>query len=148
MAWSDRNWILDGANVHISMIGFDDGTEPTKTLDGAAVPEIHSNLSATSDSAQARTLPENISVGFLGSCKGGPFDIAFTEAETLLADRGNPNGRLNSDVLRPVVNSQDLLGRTEPRWIIDNADKELGEACLYAKPHAIVEARVKPLIAA
>ena len=31
MAWSDREWILDGAAVRVSMIGFDDGTE-TKTV--------------------------------------------------------------------------------------------------------------------
>ena len=26
-AESDRPWILDGANVHVSMVGFDDGIE-------------------------------------------------------------------------------------------------------------------------
>ncbi|MCX7427043.1 MAG: class I SAM-dependent DNA methyltransferase, partial [Planctomycetia bacterium] len=145
MAWSDRDWVLDGANVHISMIGFDDGTETSRTLDGQTVREIHSNLSATSDSAHAKPLPENMSVGFVGSCKGGPFDITLAEAQALLEDRGNPNGRPNSDVLRPVVNSSDLLGRNEPRWIIDNADRELADACLYTKPQAIVEEKVKPL---
>jgi len=144
-AVSDRDWVLDGANVHISMVGFDNGAEKASTLDGSAVAEIHSNLSAVSDSAQTKTLRENHSVGFVGSCKGGPFDILFDEARRLLADSGNPNGRPNSDVLRPVVNSQDLLGRTNPRWIIDNADKELSEACLYGGPQGIVETRVKPL---
>jgi len=145
MAWSDRDWILDGANVHISMIGFDDGTESSRTLDGQAVTEIYSNLSATSDTSQARPLPENRSLGFVGSCKGGPFDITYAEAQVLLEDRGNPNGRPNSDVLRAVVNSRDLLGRTQLRWIVDNADRELADACLYGKPHELVEVRVKPL---
>jgi type II restriction/modification system DNA methylase subunit YeeA len=32
-AQSDRDWILDGAHVHVSMIGFDDGTELHRLLD-------------------------------------------------------------------------------------------------------------------
>ena len=27
MAWSDRAWILDGAAVRVSMVGFDDGSQ-------------------------------------------------------------------------------------------------------------------------
>ena len=33
-AESDRDWILAGANVHVSMIGFDEGSEKMKALDG------------------------------------------------------------------------------------------------------------------
>ena len=29
-AVSDRDWIIDGANVHISIIGFDDGSETNR----------------------------------------------------------------------------------------------------------------------
>ena len=32
-AQSDRDWILDGATVHVSMIGFDDGRENRLFLD-------------------------------------------------------------------------------------------------------------------
>ena len=31
-AQSDRNWILDGATVHVSMVGFDDGTQTSARL--------------------------------------------------------------------------------------------------------------------
>ena len=31
-AQSDRNWILDGATVHVSMMGFDKGIEKSKYL--------------------------------------------------------------------------------------------------------------------
>ena len=31
-AQSDRNWILDGATVHVSMMGFDDGSEMNHEL--------------------------------------------------------------------------------------------------------------------
>lgn len=45
-AVSDRDWVLNGANVHISMVGFDDGSETSRQLDGAGVSQIHSNLTA------------------------------------------------------------------------------------------------------
>src|SRR5205814_189302 len=32
-AESDRPWILDGANVHVSMVGFDDGSQKHRVLD-------------------------------------------------------------------------------------------------------------------
>src|SRR5439155_3419716 len=45
-AESDRPWILDGANVHVSMIAFDGGSEKHRALDGREVQEINSNLTA------------------------------------------------------------------------------------------------------
>ena len=47
-AQSDREWIQDGAAVHVSMIGFDNGTEKTRVLDDEAVPNINSDLTAFS----------------------------------------------------------------------------------------------------
>ena len=32
MAWSDRPWILDGAAVRVSIVGFDDGSQKERTL--------------------------------------------------------------------------------------------------------------------
>jgi hypothetical protein len=143
-AVSDRDWILDGANVHVSMIGFDDGSETRRTLDGNSVAKINANLTSLCDITQARRLAENANVGFIGNCKGGPFDLAEREALALLTTGGNPHGRPNSDVMRPVMNSEDVYGREEPRWIIDNADETLNAAALYEAPHRIVVARVKP----
>ena len=40
-AESDRNWILAGATVHVSMVGFDDGSEATRQLDGKPVATIN-----------------------------------------------------------------------------------------------------------
>ncbi len=47
MAWSDRPWILDGAAVHVSIIGFDDGSEQSRTLDGGSVQAINPNLTSS-----------------------------------------------------------------------------------------------------
>jgi hypothetical protein len=70
-AISDREWILDGANVHVSMIGFDDGSEKTRTLDGDAVLEIHSNLTSATDVTQARKLKETTRSLLKGHAKPG-----------------------------------------------------------------------------
>jgi hypothetical protein len=144
-AQSDRPWVLDGANVHVSMVGFDSGLEHEKRLNGLSAALINANLTAFADTTKAAVLEENTAVSFLGSCKGGPFDIEEVEALTLLHSFGNPHGRPNSDVVRPVFNGEDLIGKRGSRWIIDNANLELETACKYESPHQIVNARVKPL---
>jgi len=143
-AVSDREWVLDGALVHISVVGFDNGVEPSRTLDDQQVAAIHANLTSHADITRSKRLMKNKAIGYIGSCKGGGFDILEREALEILQTSGNPHGRPNSDVVRPVLNSRDLLGRTENRWIVDNADLDLSSACLYERPHSIVEARVKP----
>lgn len=130
--------------VHISMVGFDDGTEKQRTLDGEKVEVIHSNLSANVDVTKAVPLAVNSGVGFIGSCKGGPFDIAEVEAISLLTANGNPHGRPNSDIIRPLVNSQDLTTRRQQRWIIDTRDLPQDFASRYSKPFSIIVERVKP----
>ena len=46
LAWSDREWVLNGAAVRVSMVGFDDGTENYKVLDGLPVVSINPDLTA------------------------------------------------------------------------------------------------------
>ena len=82
---SDRNWILEGASVHVSMVGFDDGLERNRILDGRLVEAINANLSSAADVVQAKRLQQNESIAFIGSCKGGPFDIEEREAMGLSA---------------------------------------------------------------
>ena len=53
-AVSDKDWVLDGANVHISIVAFDDGKEETKTLDRQSVKSINPNLSAGANTAGGR----------------------------------------------------------------------------------------------
>jgi len=143
-AESDRPWVLDGANVHVSMVGFDDGEEQRRGLDGDSVDCINANLSSAADTTTAVPLIENVGTAFLGSCKGGSFDLSEREALGLLSAGGNPNGRPNSDVVRPVCNSEDLIQRSDQRWIIDNANLTREAACMYEAPHEIVRQRVKP----
>src|SRR5438093_1948757 len=66
-AISDREWILDGANVHVSMIGFDNGAEKSRILDGKSVTGINSNLTATgADTTTAHRLTANLDIAVMG----------------------------------------------------------------------------------
>ncbi len=118
-AESDRPWILAGANVHVSMIGFDNGTEKTRILDGNSVETINSNLSAAdADLTQARGVAGNQNIAFMGTTKGGNFDIDEALALTLVL-APNPHGRPNSDIVVPWVNGMDLTQRRKGKWIVD-----------------------------
>ena len=75
VAWSDHPWVLDGAAVHVSIVGFDDGSETNRELDGAPVESINSNLTSGGDLTTAVRLRDNLGIAFMGDTKGGPFDI-------------------------------------------------------------------------
>jgi type II restriction/modification system DNA methylase subunit YeeA len=117
-AVSNREWILDGASVHVSLIGFDNGKEQERFLDGQRVPTINANLTASADVTQSRTLRANLSVGFMADTKGGAFDISDEEARHFLR-LPNASLRPNSDVVVPWTNGLDLTRRPRSMWIID-----------------------------
>ena len=145
MAWPNRPWVLDGAAVRVSMVGFDNGSEPTTTFEGQAVPKIHVNLTVALDLTQAATLRENGDIAFVGSQKIGDFDIPEDEAQRLLKVPLNVNGRPNSDVVKPSVNGFDITHRGRNRWIIDfGVDMPEEDAAQYEAPYAYVEKHVYP----
>jgi type II restriction/modification system DNA methylase subunit YeeA len=129
-AESDRNWILNGAAVHVSMIGFDSGEDKERRLDGAAVALIHSNLSARSDTTKARALAGNAGRAFIGVQKSGTFDMPELEAVGFLRSP-TVAGRPTSDVLRPYLTAHNLLRRSDIAWIADFSGKEEAEATRY-----------------
>ena len=65
-AVSDQDWFLDGANVHVSMVGFDNGGEAERWLNGKIVDDINANLSTAADMTKSRRLPANENWSFLG----------------------------------------------------------------------------------
>jgi type II restriction/modification system DNA methylase subunit YeeA len=152
MAWSDQEWVVEGAAVRISLVGFDVGEETPRYLDGSEVSVIHSDLTGGSvngggvDLTKARRLKENLGIAFMGDTKGGPFDIPGDLAREWLALPPNPNGRPNSDVVRPWVNAMDLTRRPSGKYIIDFgvalAEKE---AALYQAPFEYALKKVKPV---
>ena len=144
-AVSDRDWILDGANVHISMAAFDDGAEETRTLDGRAVATINSNLTSAADVTQARVLDANKGIAFMGDTKVGPFEIPEALAREWLALR-NPNGKSNADVLRPWANGLEITRTPQHLWIVDfPPGMTESEAAQYEAPFEYVREKVKPM---
>ncbi len=144
-AWDDEPWILDGASVRISIVIFDGGAETIHRLNGATVPSINSNLTSGIDVTKALSLSENYGIGFVGVQKGGAFDIPNDLAQEMLALPVNPNGRPNSDVLRPTRHALDLMRRPSGQWLIDfGSTTSVDDAALYEAPFAYALERIKP----
>jgi len=143
MAYADEPWVLAGANVHVSFVAYDDGSETGRALDGISVPTINPNLTAGIDLTTARRLTENLGVAFMGDTKGGPFEIDEWTALEML-DSPNPDGRSNRDVVRPWANGLDITRRSRGMWIIDfGIGMSRKEAALYEAPFQYVETHVR-----
>ena len=143
MAWSDREWMLDGAAVNVSMVGFDDGTQTQRTLDGIMVTTINSNLTSAIDLTFAVRLDENSRISFIGTQKNGDFDIDEMLAKRMISSE-NVSGVSNRDVVKPWVNGNDLTGRPRNRWVIDfGVYLSLEEAIQYEVPFKYLEDNVK-----
>ncbi len=143
-AQSDRDWILDGATVHVSLVGFDNGLETEKQMDGCAVKVINPDLTSSTDLTKAVCLHENIGLAFVGTQKGGSFEISHDLAREMLAETGNPNGRPNSDVIRPWINGLDITRRPRGMWIVDfGVDTPAEVASQYEMPFEHVVKNVR-----
>ncbi len=59
LAWSDEPWVLEGAAVRISIVGFDDGSELSRTLNGSPTATINADLTGATDITDAMLLSEN-----------------------------------------------------------------------------------------
>ena len=147
-AWSDEPWVIDGASVRVSLICFGPEADETPVfLDGKATQRINADLTgAALDLTAATPLERNGGVAFQGDIKRGSFDIPGDFAREWLRLPMNPNGRPNSDVLKPWVNGMDLTRRPAGKWIVDfgNSMSE-ADAALYEAPFAHIAKNVKPL---
>lgn len=141
-AISDREWFLDGANVHISMVGFDNGRETELSLNGNAVLKIHPNLTSESNLGAGAKLQTNSGIGWIGVAQKSNFAPGLSALDWLAEP--NPNGQPNSDVLRIVFNAMDLTRRPAWRWNIDFAVMEEEAAALYHLPFEWVRKHVRP----
>ena len=148
-AWSDEPWVIDGAAVRVSLVcfsGADDQYRADTHLDGKPADAIHADLTVGIDLTGAKRLTENKSAAFQGDIKRGPFDIPGSLAREWLCLPKNPNGRPNSDVLKPWVNGKDLTRRPAGKWIVDFGDSmSETNAALYEKPFGLVAKHVRPL---
>lgn len=84
-AWSNRKWDTAGASVRTCFVCFSGEAKGPYLLDGQEVDQIGPTLQLTLDVTSAQPLPENLSLSFEGDQKGGPFDLAHSDARRLLA---------------------------------------------------------------
>ncbi len=70
-AWSDEEWINEGAAVRVSLLGFGPffGVDRSNRLDGVEVGSIHADLTAAEglNLTQAKKLTENLGISFQGA---------------------------------------------------------------------------------
>jgi type II restriction/modification system DNA methylase subunit YeeA len=148
-AWSDLPWVNDGAEVRVSLVCFGSGREAR--LDGREVEMIFSDLKASSserplvDVTLAKPLSQNRGWTYFGVCLAGEFRVPGEVARKWLM-LPNPNGRPNSDVLRPIYNGSDVTARFADRWVIDfGPSMAEEEAALYEAPFAHVVEHIMPV---
>ncbi|OUD13340.1 class I SAM-dependent DNA methyltransferase [Thioflexithrix psekupsensis] len=149
-AWSDEEWVNEGAAVRVSLVCFGAIKSPfSAVLNGQIVSEIYADLTAPSnehnlDLTKAKRLKENIGFDFMGVARVGDFDIAGDLAREWLKLPKNPNGKPNSDVLKPLTNAKSITDRALDKWVIDFVDMTEREAALYEAPFEYIFERVKP----
>ncbi|MGE3857064.1 MAG: class I SAM-dependent DNA methyltransferase, partial [Dehalococcoidia bacterium] len=145
LAWADEGWVVEGAAVRVSIVAQDGGAEVARVLDGVRVGWINSDLTASNDLTTAQRLAENRAGAYYADVKAGSFDVDGAEARVWLVSGGNPNGRPNSDVVRPWVNAADLVRRPRGLFIVDfGVDMSVEEAATYEAPFEYVRKHVKP----
>ena len=144
-AISDKDWVLDGATVHTSIVCFDDGSDTKHELDGQPVSNINPDLTAGADVTLAESLPQNSGISFMGDIKVGPFEITGDVAQ-VMSRQTNSHGRPNSDVIKRWMIGRDINQRSRNMWIIDfGVDMLEEDAALYEAPFEHVLANVKPV---
>src|SRR5439155_24765495 len=140
-------WVVKGVAARASLICFNKGREDQQSrLDGIPVERIASDLTGSqSDLTTARPLTENKGIAFMGDTKGGAFDIPGELARQWLQLPINPNGRVNSEVLRPRVNAEDITGRPSGKWTVDFGwEMDEAGAALFEAPVGCIPDKVTP----
>jgi hypothetical protein len=142
-AWSDEQWINDGAAVRVSLVCF--GKRDPGKLNGKPVAGINADLSpAGLDLTKAQSLAENDGGCFYATVKAGSFDVDGQIARRWL-DMPNPSARSNREVVRPWANAMDITRRSSDKWVVDfGVDMPIAEAARYEAPFEYVKAHVKP----
>ncbi len=120
-AWPDQPWIVDGAAVRVAIVCFcaPEVKGDNVLLEGQPVETVNANLTTGTDLSSVLPMPGNASIAYVGIQKSGPFDVPGSLAREWLAAPVNPNGKPNSEVLRPTINGSDLVAGRRDIWLID-----------------------------
>lgn len=120
-AYANEPWVVDGAAVRVAIVCFGKPNDATSisSLNGKPVHNINANLTSGLDTTSTKKLRDNKKVAFVGIQKSGPFDISGETARSWLLSPTNPNGRTNSEILRPTLNGSALTSNKTDTWLID-----------------------------
>jgi type II restriction/modification system DNA methylase subunit YeeA len=133
-AWSDEPWVVQGAAVRVSQVGFGNGFV-ARRLNAQTAIHINADLTAAdTDLTKSTRLIENSRCAFQGPVKVGAFDIDGSTAREWITAPANPNGQGNITVLRPWANGLDIARRPLDKWIIDFDGLSEKEAALFELP--------------
>ena len=143
-AWSDEEWINDGAAVRVSLVCFGSLSRRERAegegaiLNGQPAAAIHADLTTGSglDLTQAQPLKENAGWSYFGLCLAGPFKVPSATAQAWLK-LPNPHGKPNSDVLKPIYNGSDITRRWAGDWVIDFALMDEQQVSTITDPNGI-----------
>lgn len=139
-AWNEEQWTVDGAAVDVSLICFGQNDGLECRLNGVQVSSINPDLTSGLNLTLAKPLIENKNGAFLGIQKSGPFDVSGEVARAWIREPTNPNGRANSEVLKPYWNGDDVTGRPRDYWLIDlPLGLSKAQASLFGKPFRHLE---------
>jgi hypothetical protein len=147
-AWSDEDWINDGAAVRVSLIAFGNSVQ-VASIDGKVVDGVSADISSNEsgpvvDLTTAHQLREAASACFMGITKVGPFDIEGGEARTWLR-LPNPTGESNAAVVRPSWNGMDVVRRNRDVWIVDfGTTRTESESTMFEAPFEYAQKIIQP----
>jgi hypothetical protein len=145
LAWSDRPWVLDGAAVRVSIVGFDVNIAIQPVLNGQPVSTINPDLTAAAALSTAERLSENTDICFMGPSPKAPFDIPADVARVMLGAPYNVNGRPNTDVVRRVYSAIDITRGDRGMWTVDFGLFPEEDAANYELPFEYVKRYVYPV---
>ena len=143
-AWADEPWVLDGAAVRVSMLGFGSGFSDRR-LNGEVVPAVNADLTAAeADLTKAPHLSDNSGIAFQGPVLVGPFQVDGDIARSWLTAPSNPNGQKNQVVLSRILNASDIVRRDSGRWVIDFGSLSEVDASLFELPFQYATQEIRP----
>ena len=157
---ADEPWVVDGAAVRSITDLLRARRGRVRVRCSTRRPELSTMSSADLTSTRDLTLNRRSHTGF-GELpqsritgvrlhgrhrRAGPFDVPGELAREWLRLPANPNGRPNSDVLKPWINGMDLTRRPAGKWIIDFGARTMSEAdaALYEEPFTLGEGPCLP----
>ncbi len=147
-AWSDEEWVNDGAAVRVSLVAL--GWGECCFLNGEQVDKINADLTGGTSEQNITNLTAvnkqaaNSNACFVGTSKKASFDVSGELARNWLA-MPNPHGKSNADVVKPWINGADLVRLPSDTWIVDfGVDRNESDAMLYELPFTHISRIVKP----